>query len=82
MTNNISVLPIWKKGASLADRLDEMASYVRARPERFERFVMCYSESLGNGNTKYRYMDYGCSLAEAVGMYEIGKGEMIKDSER
>jgi hypothetical protein len=82
MLKNLFVLPVWKKGASLADRLDEMASYVRAKPERFERFVMCYREKLPNGNYKYRTLQYGCDFDQTVGMFEIGKSETLKDSER
>lgn len=80
--NNLSVLPIWKKGATLAERLEEMASYARANPERFEKFVMAYQETLPNGNWKIRIMDYGCDLTAQIGLFEIGKMEAYKDSER
>ena len=79
---NISILPIWKKNATPAERLDEMISYARANPERFERFVMCYREKLPNGNCKYRTLSHGCDLDQAIGMFEIGKSETLKDSER
>ena len=77
---NLSVLPIWKKGATLSDRLAEMASYARANPERFERFVMCFTERLDNGNVKIRTMDHGCDLAQQVGLYELGKAQAYEES--
>jgi hypothetical protein len=80
--NNLSVLPIWKKGASLADRLEEMACYARAKPERFEKFVMAFVETLPNGNWKIRTMEHGCDLAQQVGLFELGKAEVYKESER
>lgn len=80
--NKIAVLPIWKKDASSGERLGELASYAMANPERFEKFVICYMERLPSGNMKFRTLQHGCNLQETVGMYEIGKSEALKDSER
>lgn len=79
--NKIACLPIWKKDATLAERLDEMASYVRGKPERFSQFVMCYKEQLSNGRIKIRYMQEGCDLAQLIGLFEMGKIEAYKASE-
>lgn len=81
MTASISVLPIWKKDATLAERLEEMASYIRASPERFSKFMMVYMEEKANGNLQFRTMYYGCTLTESVGLLEIGKDKLIRDSE-
>jgi len=81
-TNNLSVLPIWKKGASLADRLEEVACYVRANPERFSKFVMAYLEELPNGNWEVRTLEYGCDIAQQIGLFELGKDQALKESER
>ena len=78
---SISVLPIWKKDATAAERLSELASYALANPERFDRFVICYRERLPSGNLKYRYLQFGCDIDQMVGMFEIGKSESLKDSE-
>lgn len=79
--NNLHVLPIWKKDASVADRFAEMASYARAQPERFDKFVMCFTEKLPNGNTKYRTMTHNCELNAMVGMFEIGKAQALAECE-
>jgi hypothetical protein len=78
--NNLAVLPVWKRDATLADRLDEMASYARAKPERFTKFVMCYVELLPNGNLKPRILLHGCDLPQALGLFELGKAQAYEDS--
>ncbi len=78
----ISVLPIWKKDASVFERLSELALYAREHPERFEKFVVAYTEKLPNGNMKIRHMSFGCTLTEEVGLFEIGKQEAMEESGR
>ena len=78
--SNLSVLPVWKKGASVAERLHELALYAQANPERFSRFVACYRETLPNGNVQYRNLSFGCDLDQQIGMFEIGKNEALKES--
>lgn len=80
MKDNVAVLPIWKKDATLADRLYEMAAYARANPERFERFVLCYTERLSNGNMKVRTMQHNCDLAQQLGLFEMGKMDAYEES--
>lgn len=80
--NKIAVLPIWKRDGTLAERLEETAGYVRAHPERFERFVMCFIETLPNGNLKVRTMTHGCDLAQQIGLFELGKQDAIDESHR
>ena len=78
--SNLSVLPLWKKDATAAERLHELALYAQANPERFSRFVICYREKLPNGNVQYRNLCFGCDLDQQIGMFEIGKVEALKDS--
>lgn len=78
----VKVLPIWRKGASAAERFAEFASYAIAEPQRFEKFVVAYEETLPNGNLKIRTFVHGAQLFEALGLFEAGKLELYKDSEQ
>lgn len=80
--SKVRMLPIWKTGATATERLYELSVYAAENPERFERFVICYQETLPNGNLQFRTLQFGCKLAEEVGLFEIGKVEAIKESER
>jgi len=80
--NNITAFPNWKKDATAAERLFELAGLAAANPERFSRFVICYREQLPSGNFKYRTMQFGCDVDQMVGMFEIGKNDSMKDCER
>lgn len=82
MGASIDYLPIWKKGATAAERFFELGEIARKYPERFEKFVIAYTETMPNGNLKVRNIQYGCTLFEQVGLFETGKAEALKDSER
>ena len=82
MTATVHMLPIWKKDATAAERLSELSIYAQENPERFQRFVICYQEILPNGNYQFRTLQHNCKLPEEVGLFEIGKVESIKESER
>ena len=75
-------MPFWKKDATASERLFELAAYAAATPERFEQFVICYKETLPNGNAKFRNLQHGCKLSEEIGLFEIGKTEALRESER
>jgi hypothetical protein len=82
MSDKIAVLPVWKKGASAAERFEEFASYARAHPERFEQFVLCYRETTPNGRWKFRVHSFGCqSFLDGIGMFHMGAHETVTDSE-
>lgn len=68
----------WKKDATAAERLDELAGLAREHPERFGRFVMCYREELPDARIKLRTMEYGCDLESAVGLYELAKQAYVE----
>lgn len=81
MSASIDFLPIWKKDAAPHERLQEFAEMARKNPERWEKFVIGACETKKNGNYQFRNYFYGCLLTEAVGLHEISKGELVKDSE-
>ena len=82
MSAEIDYLPIWKKDATAAERLFELGEIARKYPERFEKFVLGYSESLPNGNRKIRTFQHNCSLLEQFGLIDLLKDEMHKESVR
>jgi hypothetical protein len=72
--DNVDYLPIWKKDATAAERLDELAMIARKHPERFERFALVYIEKLNDqGRIQVRSFEYGCNVPESVGLYELAK---------
>ncbi len=80
MSDNVSTLPIWKKGASAFERLSELALLAREHPERFEKWGIVYIETLPSGNIKYRTMHNSSSLCEVIGLFEIGKRDVLEES--
>ena len=54
------------------DEYKALHSYALEKPERFDRFVLCYRETLPSGNTKYRTISHGCDLDQQIGMYQMG----------
>lgn len=44
MTATIDYLPIWKKGAPIHERLQELAEVARKHPEQFQKWVLVYAE--------------------------------------
>lgn len=44
MTATIDYLPIWKKGAPIHERLQELAEVARKHPEQFQKWVLVYCE--------------------------------------
>jgi uncharacterized protein YeaO (DUF488 family) len=86
--DNVDYLPIWKKGASPSDRLEELALIARKHPERFAQFAVVYVETLRPkdeqlaGRIMVRTWEHGCSITEAVGLYELGKLHYFDESKR
>ena len=86
--DNFDYLPIWKKGASAATRLEELALIARKHPERFAQFALVYVETLqpkddkGTGRIMVRTWEHGCSIAESVGLYELGKLHYFDETKR
>ena len=77
---NISTLPIWKKGASAADRLEELACLAREHPERFAAFALVYRETTKQGGWVIRehFFEPGNAddapyMDKEIGLFELGK---------
>jgi len=79
--DNLATLPIWKKDATAYERLSELALLAREHPERFEEFVFVYRETKPNGRWRIRTMEYKGDLASRLGLLELGKSELLKESE-
>lgn len=72
MNNDVSYLPIWKKNASVAERLEEIALIARKYPERFDKLVVLYVETLPGptpaGLSQLRYIDSNTTTHEFMGI--------------
>ncbi len=52
--SNVELLPLWKKNATAAERLHELALLAAKRPEQFDKFVVIYAECRPD-KLHYRY---------------------------
>lgn len=77
-----SVLPIWKKDATAYERLSELALLAKAKPERFEQFVIIYLETTKEGRWRTRTMEHGGNLTSRLGLIDLGKDQLIRESEK
>ena len=80
MTATVKSLPIWKRGASAAERLDELAQMAREHPERFEKFILVYHETLADKKVKVRVISFSAAFAgselsavETMGLLSLGQ---------
>jgi hypothetical protein len=80
--DNLTILPVWKKGASAEEFFHDMAMIARKYPHRFEKMALVYAETLANGNTQTSYYQHGCNTTELVGLLEIGKVQVIEFTAR
>lgn len=78
--SNISYLPIWKDGATPAERFSEFEAMARKRPERFGKIVVLYEETLADGRTVLRRFSDHCTTNELIGLLGIAKVEIILES--
>jgi hypothetical protein len=76
--DNLTILPVWKKGASAEEFFHDMSMIARKYPGRFEKMALVYAETLSNGNTSTSYYQHGCNTTELVGLLEIGKVQVIE----
>ena len=79
--DNVAYLPVWKKGSTVEEWFQEFAMLARGRPERFGKVAVVYEETCSNGNMKVRQCSHGCSTTELVGLLELGKLNVVKDTE-
>ncbi len=60
MSASVHTLPVWKRGATPAEWLQELAAMALANPERFGRIVVVYEEMHAEGYAvKLRDLSYG-----------------------
>lgn len=78
--SNISHLPIWKDGATPAERFSEFEAMARQYPDRFGKIVVLYEETLADGRTILRRFSDHCTTNELIGLLGIAKVEIIQDS--
>lgn len=67
MAASISTLPVWKKGTTPAEWLEELAAMAREHPERWARIVVIFEEADERGRSAVtrhyeRGIDYNTDL--------------------
>ena len=78
MTNNVFMLPDWKKNGTAEDRFNELAVMARLYPEKFSRVVVIYEEDLPDDRSKMQWAGTPLSTRELLGiitqaLFEIQK---------
>jgi len=60
VTATISTLPVWKKGASAAEWLEELAALAREHPEQWQRIIVVFEQfNSDNQPVKSRLHSFG-----------------------
>jgi hypothetical protein len=78
---SIDYLPVWKKGASIHERLYELAEIARKYPERFNKWLIAYEETKANGNTlTRRLVGDNTSTNDAIALMSVTQYQLISDS--
>lgn len=80
MNSPISYLPVWKANATPAERLRELAHMAEKYPERFDNFVIAYTERVDADRVKTNYHCFNLRTTEAIGMLEIAKVRLYEDT--
>jgi hypothetical protein len=83
MTASIDILPVWKKGASAHEWLQEVAAVALKYPERFGRAVVVFEETLPGQGVKVRTFVHGrSSVPQIVGLLHIAAANEIDEAYR
>lgn len=77
MTASVDFLPIWKKGSTAEEWLQEVAAIARKKPEKFAKVVIVAEETRPDGCTSYDYYCRNTSTTEVLGMLELGKDAVL-----
>ena len=77
--SKVSYMPVWKHGATVAERLYELAMIAEKYPEQFTKVAIAYEESDDEGNL-LRVISSGVNTNELIGILEIAKSNVIRDS--
>jgi hypothetical protein len=76
MTATVSTLPVWKKGATTAEWLQELSAMALERPERWAKVVVILGEANTEGaivNVRYYGNEALKTNSEILGLMEEGK---------
>lgn len=83
----VSTLPVWKRGATVAERLEELAGIAREFPERFDAFILVWRGTTQGGGWQIRthYFDpqnpdTAPYIDKSTGLLELGKMKIYEDS--
>lgn len=79
--SNVATLPVWKKGASVAERFYELGRLAEDHPERFSKVIVIYLEDLPAGRTQTREISAGCTTTDALGLLELDKQQVLADAQ-
>ena len=79
--STIDYLPVWKKGASVHERLYELAEMARKHPERFDKWLIAYQELRPNGNTLARVLFGDTTMtSDAIALLAVTQHDLMHDS--
>lgn len=74
MSASVSTLPVWKKGSTPCEWLEELAAMAREHPERWAQVVVILNENNKEGlPIKTQYYSRGlASNSDIVGALQVG----------
>lgn len=74
--STVTRLPVWKKNATAAERLTELAAMALEKPELFAKMIIVH---MAEGDVGLDWHAHGnMSLAYGTGLLELGKLDMIQ----
>lgn len=82
MSATIDYLPIWKKGATACERLQELAEIARKHPEYFDKWVVVYCED-NDIRFKTRWISgEGNRTSDSLAVLTAGLHTVLEDTSR
>lgn len=78
--SNVSILPVWKKGATSAERFRELALLAEESPGRFENFVVIYEGSKEYNRARRRVVSEGMELQSLIWLMDVSKQDAYEES--
>lgn len=82
MSAKVQYIPVWKRDATGAERMQELAQVASEKPHEFKKVFVIYIEELPDGCTRTRTISAGCSMHEALGMLAEATHEVIEETRR
>ena len=80
---NVTCLSIWKRGATAAERFDELANLARSDESQFEKVVVVWSYLQDDGTRRVKHLSLkrddpsGMYAEDFLGLLEVAKFEII-----